>query len=53
MNNEILSLETAKKLINIEKAIKYIKDEIKDMPNNGCKLRLEEVLEILEDKNEN
>lgn len=50
LKGEILKLETSKKLANREKAIKFIKREIKDMPYNGCKIRLKEVLRILEEK---
>ena len=47
MKGEILSLETTQKLANREKAIRYIKGQIKNMPNNGCRSRLEKVLKIL------
>lgn len=31
----------------IDKAIRYIRKETKDMPTNGCKIRLEKVVDIL------
>lgn len=48
MKSEFLSIETTMKLANRDKAIKYIKKEIKDMPYNGCKIKLNRVLKILE-----
>lgn len=48
MKGEFLSIETSMKLANRDKAIKYIQNEIKDMPYNGCKIRLKKVLKILE-----
>ena len=48
MKSEFLTLETTMKLANRDKAIKYIKNEIKDMPYNGCKIKLNKVLKILE-----
>lgn len=48
MKGELLSLDTTIKLANRDKAIKYINNEIKDMPYNGCKIRLKKVLKILE-----
>ena len=52
MKGELLSLKTTEKLARMNKAKKYIKQEIKGMPRNGCRIRLEEVLNILEGKNE-
>ena len=39
-------------IIRIEKAIEYIKKETKDMPVNGCRIRLNEVLDILNGRND-
>lgn len=52
MKGEILSLKTSEKLVKREMAIKYIKQEIKGMPRNGCRIRLEKILNLLEVKNE-
>lgn len=54
--NGVFSLEYDKETMSdmiddyksrVEKAVEYIREEIKDMPENGCRIRLNEVLNIL------
>lgn len=56
MNGEYLSLITAQKLSNIDRAVRYIKNYIKVEPDNSTtipiKIELNEILKLLEVKNE-
>lgn len=58
LSNEIVKNEHLKQQCNkqkevFDKVINYIVKETKSMPTNGCKIRLIEILDILEEgKNE-
>lgn len=52
MNNEIISLETAQKLANREKAIEYIKKMLNKNTSGLAEIYLENVLNILEVNND-